>query len=100
LELGEDAGACSDFSTGWPGIAVPPGSAHPLTGVTLIEEESVEVGLIDYTVIQLHSVKISSVGYSVLLTTSRLAKLSIEGIFYHYFAARFYMMQIANRNFE
>ena len=33
LELGEDAGACSDFSTGWPGIAVPPGSAHSHQGV-------------------------------------------------------------------
>ena len=28
LQLGEDAGACSDFSTGWPGLAVPPGAAH------------------------------------------------------------------------
>ena len=28
LELGVDTGACSDYSTGWPGIAVPPGSAH------------------------------------------------------------------------
>lgn len=28
LNLGEDTGACSDFPTGWPGIAVPPGSAH------------------------------------------------------------------------
>ena len=28
LNLGEDAGACSDFSTGWPGLAVPPGTAH------------------------------------------------------------------------
>ena len=33
LELGEDAGACSDFPTGWPGIAVPPGSAHSPRGV-------------------------------------------------------------------
>jgi len=33
LALGEDAGACSDFPTGWPGIAVPPGSAHSLRGV-------------------------------------------------------------------
>ena len=33
--LGEDAGACSDFTTGWPGIAiaVPPGSAHSPRGV-------------------------------------------------------------------
>jgi len=32
---GEDAGACSDFPTGWPGIAiaVPPGSAHSPRGV-------------------------------------------------------------------
>ena len=30
LNLGEDTGACSDFPTGWPGIAVPPGSAHSL----------------------------------------------------------------------
>jgi len=35
LALGEDAGACSDFPTGWPGIAVPPGSAHSLRGVIL-----------------------------------------------------------------
>ncbi len=28
LELGGDTGACSGSSTGWPGIAVPPGSAH------------------------------------------------------------------------
>ena len=34
LEPGGDAGACSDPSTGWPGIAVPPGSAHfPLGGI-------------------------------------------------------------------
>jgi len=35
LALGEDAGACSDFPTGWPGIAVPPGSAHSPRGVIL-----------------------------------------------------------------
>jgi len=29
--MGEDAGAC--FPTGWPGIAVPPGSSHSLLGV-------------------------------------------------------------------
>jgi len=28
LELGEKAGACSALATGWPGIAVPPGTAH------------------------------------------------------------------------
>ena len=28
LALGGDTGACSGSSTGWPGIAVPPGSAH------------------------------------------------------------------------
>ena len=28
LNLGEVSGACSTFATGWPGIAVPPGSAH------------------------------------------------------------------------
>jgi len=33
LELGEDAGACSDFPTGWPGLAVPPGTAHSPWGV-------------------------------------------------------------------
>ena len=33
LELGEDAGACSDFPTGWPGLAVPPGTAHSPRGV-------------------------------------------------------------------
>jgi len=32
LQLGEDAGACSDFSTGWPGLAVPPGTAHSPEG--------------------------------------------------------------------
>ena len=32
LELGGDAGACSDPSTGWPGIAVPPGLAHSPIG--------------------------------------------------------------------
>ncbi len=30
LELGRDAGACSGSSAGWPGIAVPPGTAHYL----------------------------------------------------------------------
>ena len=30
LDLGEDTGACSGFSTGWPGIAVPPGSAQKI----------------------------------------------------------------------
>lgn len=28
LNKGEYAGACSALSTGWPGIALPPGSAH------------------------------------------------------------------------
>ena len=28
LNLGEELGACSTFATGWPGIAVPPGTAH------------------------------------------------------------------------
>ena len=32
LNQGEDTGACSDFPTGWPGIAVPPGSAHSPMG--------------------------------------------------------------------
>jgi len=35
LDLGDDIGACSDFSTGWPGIAVPPGSAHSPWGVKI-----------------------------------------------------------------
>ena len=32
LNLGEVSGACSAFATGWPGIAVPPGSAHSPLG--------------------------------------------------------------------
>lgn len=32
LNLGEETGACSDFPAGWPGIAVPPGSAHSPLG--------------------------------------------------------------------
>ena len=28
LERGQDSGACSGLTTGWPGIAVPPGTAH------------------------------------------------------------------------
>ena len=32
LNLGYGIGACSILATGWPGIAVPPGSAHPSGG--------------------------------------------------------------------
>ena len=28
--MGEVSGACSALATGWPGIAVPPGTAHSL----------------------------------------------------------------------
>ena len=30
LKLGEVSGACSTFATGWPGIAVPPGTAQKI----------------------------------------------------------------------
>ena len=40
LVLGEMSGACSALATGWPGIAVPPGSAHfPLGKKTTKQEE-------------------------------------------------------------
>ena len=32
LNTGEMSGACSALATGWPGIAVPPGSAHSPPG--------------------------------------------------------------------
>ena len=32
LNLGHGIGACSVLATGWPGIALPPGSAHPKRG--------------------------------------------------------------------
>ena len=35
LDTDEVSGACSAFVTGWPGIAVPPGSAHFLRGVDI-----------------------------------------------------------------
>jgi len=47
LELGEDAGACSDFSTGWPGIAVLPGSAHLLK----IPIEKIDVILVVFALV-------------------------------------------------
>ncbi len=31
--MGEVFGACTTLATGWPGIAVPPGSAHSPWGV-------------------------------------------------------------------
>ena len=33
LDLGEVSGACSAFAMGWPGSAVPPGTAHFCRGV-------------------------------------------------------------------
>jgi len=32
LDMGEVSGACSALATGWPGIAVPPGTAHSPQG--------------------------------------------------------------------
>ena len=31
--MGEVFGACTTLATGWPGIAVPPGSAHSPWGI-------------------------------------------------------------------
>ena len=39
LNLGEVSGACSAFATGWPGIAVPPRSAHSPLGENNITME-------------------------------------------------------------